>query len=264
MLVKIALLLIVSTCSVFAGCATNPVTGSRQLMLISPEQELEIGRQYSPEVEKQLGGPISDPQIQSYVAGVGARIARVSHMPELEFHYTAVNDESINAMALPGGYIFITRGMLRSIRTEAQLAAVLAHETVHVTARHSADAMSKQIGLGILLSAVTSEETPQTLVTVAELGARMLTLKYSRSAEYEADIFGLDYMARAGYQPGAMVELMEILESQNSQRPIEFFSTHPSPSHRKEKALEHIASMNLAGEPVTGRTEYGKNVLERL
>jgi len=240
MLVKIALLLIVSTCPVFAGCATNPVTGSRQLMLISPEQELEIGRQYSPEVEKQLGGPISDPQIQSYVAGVGARIARVSHMPELEF------------------------GMLRSIRTEAQLAAVLAHETVHVTARHSADAMSKQIGLGILLSAVTGEETPQTLVTVAELGAQMLTLKYSRSAEYEADIFGLDYMARAGYQPGAMVELMEILESQNSQRPIEFFSTHPSPSHRKERVLEHIASMNLAGEPVTGRTEYSKNVLERL
>ncbi len=258
------LLALISFCSILAGCATNPVTGEKQLMLISPRQELEMGQQYSPEVEKQLGGPINNPQIQSYVAGVGAKIARASHMPDLEFHYTAVNDESINAMALPGGYIFITRGMLQNIRTEAQLAAILAHETVHVTARHSADAMSKQIGLSILLSAITSEKTPQTLVTVAELGTQILALKYSRSAEYEADIFGLDYMAKAGYSPSAMVELMEILESQNSVRPIEFFSTHPSPGNRKEKIQQHIASISPSDELATGQADYKKNVLEKL
>ena len=258
------ILALISICSIMAGCATNPVTGDTQLMLISPQQEIEIGRQYSPEVQKQLGGPISNPQIQSYIAGVGAKIARVSHMPDLEFHYTAVNDKSINAMALPGGHIFITRGMLQNIRTEAQLAAILAHETVHVTARHSADAMSKQIGLSILLSAVTSEKTPQTLVTVAELGTQILSLKYSRSAEYEADTFGLDYMASAGYNPIAMVELMEILESQNSVRPIEFFSTHPSPTNRKEKIREHIAAMSPPVGQATGPADYKKNVLEKL
>lgn len=258
------LLLFISICSILVGCATNPVTGSSQLMLISPQQELELGQQYSPEVQKQLGGPINKPQIQSYVAAVGAKIARVSHMPDLEFHYTAVNDKSINAMALPGGHIFITRGMLQNIRTEAQLAAILAHETVHVTARHSADAMSKQIGLSILLSAITTEETPQTLVTVAELGTQILSLKYSRSAEYEADTFGLDYMARAGYNPTAMVELMEILESQNSARPIEFFSTHPNPANRKEKIRQHIASMNPSDNLATGQADYKKNVLEKL
>ncbi|RKY04227.1 MAG: hypothetical protein DRP66_12005 [Planctomycetota bacterium] len=258
------LLLLISICSVLAGCATNPVTGQNQLMLISPQQELELGRQYSPEVQKQLGGPISNPQIQSYVAGVGAKIARAGHMPDLEFHYTAVNDKSINAMALPGGHIFITRGMLQNIRTEAQLAAILAHETVHVTARHSADAMSKQIGMSILLSAVTSKKTSQTLVSVAELGAQILSLKYSRTAEYEADTFGLDYMAKAGYNPSAMVELMEILESQNSARPIEFFSTHPNPASRKEKIRQHIASMTPSDELATGQADYKKNVLEKL
>jgi len=258
------LLALISICSVLAGCATNPVTGGRQLMLISPEQELEVGQQYSLEVQKQLGGPINNPQIQSYISAVGAKIARVSHMPDLEFHYTAVNDKSINAMALPGGHIFITRGMLQNIRTEAQLAAVLAHETVHVTARHSADAMSKQIGLSILLSAITTEKTPQTLVTVAELGTQILSLKYSRNAEYEADTFGLDYMARAGYNPTAMVELMEILESQNSVRPIEFFSTHPSPTNRKEKIRERIASMNPSDGLAMGQADYKKNVLEKL
>ncbi len=258
------LFLFISICSVLTGCATNPVTGEKQLMLMSPQQEIHVGRQYSPEIQKQLGGPIDNPQIQSYIAGIGAKIARVSHMPDLEFHFTAVNDKSVNAMALPGEYIFITRGMLQNIRTEAQLAAILAHETVHVTARHSADAMSKQIGLNILLSAVTSEKTSQTLVSVAELGTQILSLKYSRTAEYEADTFGLDYMAKAGYNPSAMVELMEILESQNSARSIEFFSTHPSPANRKEKIRAHITSLSPSDELETGQADYKKNVLEKL
>ncbi len=258
------LLLLISICSALAGCATNPVTGKDQLMLMSPQQELDVGRQYSPEIQKQLGGPINNPQIQSYIAGIGAKIARVSHMPDLEFHFTAVNDKSVNAMALPGGYIFITRGMLQNIRTEAQLAAILAHETVHVTARHSAEAMSRQIGLKILLSPVADEETSQTLVTGAELGTQILTLQFSRTHEHEADIFGLDYMAKAGYNPIAMVELMEILESQSSGISIEFLSTHPNPANRKKKIRKYIASMNTSYAQATGQADYKKNVLEKL
>jgi len=263
-MVRTALILwIVSVCSLFSGCASNPVTGDRQLMLISREQEQQIGDEYAPEVEKQLGGPINDAQVQSYVNGIGRKIARVSHMPDQEFRYTAVNDESVNAMALPGGHIFITRGMLQNIRTEAQLAAVLAHETVHVTARHSADAMSRQIGMSLLLSAITTEKTPETVVTIAQVGSQILDLKYSRGDEYEADTYGVDYLAKAGYDPRAMVQLMEVLEAQSSVRPIEFFSTHPNPENRKGKIQERIAAAGYSGGGA-GQAEYKTAVLDKL
>lgn len=110
------------------GCAINPVTGEEQLMLISEQQDIEIGRKFAPEVEKQMGGRIANESLQNYVDSVGQRIARVSHKPDLEYHFSAVEDKSINAMALPGGYVFITRGMLEKLMTEAQLAGILAHE----------------------------------------------------------------------------------------------------------------------------------------
>ncbi|MCK5171745.1 MAG: M48 family metalloprotease, partial [Planctomycetes bacterium] len=150
------------------GCATNPVTGKNELMLVSSAQELQIGTQYAPEVEKQMEGRIANRTIQNYVSGVGQSIAAVSHMPDLDFQYIAVNHESVNAMALPGGHIFITRGMLENLTTEAQLASILAHETVHVTARHSAAAMSRQIGIDLILSAATNEKTPAGVVNIAQ------------------------------------------------------------------------------------------------
>ncbi len=248
----------------FCGCAVNPVTGKQQLMFISPAQELQIGRQYAPEVEKQLGGAIDNAVFQNYINSIGRQIAAVSHTPQLEFHYTAVNDTGINAMALPGGYVFITRGMLESLTTEAQLAAILAHETVHVTARHAAQAMSNQIGMEILLSAVTSDTTSQSVVTVARLGSQIIGLKHSRENETEADTIGLDYLVNAGYHPNAMVEIIEMLERQNQLRPIEFLSTHPSPANRRENIIKYINARGYLTAGKTGRAEYEKNVLEQL
>ena len=248
------------------GCAVNPVTGENQLMLLAPSDELRIGQQYAPEVEKQLGGRIDNPKLQNYINGVGQRIAGVSHMPSLRFYYTAVNDESINAMALPGGYVFITTGMLEKLSSESQLAAILAHETVHITARHSAQSMSNQIGMDILLSAITSEKTPQSLTTVSQLGGQLIHLSHSREHELQADSFGLDYLAGAGYNPNAMIETMEILEQQNSVRPFEYFSTHPSPANRKKKLLEYIADKgySAAADTEAGRAVYEKFVLANL
>ncbi len=263
MIRTLLLLCFVSAGSLYTGCARNPVTGQRQLMLVSRNEEQQIGDEYAPEIEKQLGGPINNAELQSYINTVGQKVARVSHMPDQEFRFTAVNDKSVNAMALPGGHIFITRGMLQQIRTESQLAAVLAHEAVHVTARHSADAMSRQIGMSILLSAITTEKTPQTLVTVAQIGSQILDLKYSRGDEYEADTYGVDYLARAGYDPQGMVQIMQILESLSDVRPIEFFSTHPSPENRKEKINQHIVTSGYSGGKV-GQTEYKQAVLDRL
>lgn len=264
-MVKTLLLIVLSAfCVIFCGCATNPVTGENQLMFISQDQDIEIGKQYAPEVEKQLGDRIDDPTLQNYINSVGQKVAKKSHMPNLNFHFTAVNDDSVNAMALPGGYIFITKGMLEQLDTEAQLAAILAHEVTHVTARHSAQAMSRQIGMDILMTAVTTEETPQALVMVGQLAGQLTQLKYSREDEYEADSYGMDYMVKAGYEPDGMVETMQILEDMQKTRTIEFLSTHPVPENRKAYLQDQKRGMYSYGKLRKGREDYKKYVLDRL
>jgi predicted Zn-dependent protease len=263
MLKKQLIILIVLVCLLSTGCAINPVTGENQLMLVSEAQELQIGRQYAPEVQKQLGGQIENWHLQNYVNSVGQRIAGVSHMPSLEFHYTALNHDSINAMALPGGYVFITKGMLEQLSSEAQLAAVLSHETAHVTARHSAQAMSTQIGMDLALS-VAGQKASRGAMDIAGIGSQLLSLNYSREQEMQADSFGLDYMTRASYDPAAMIEVIEMLEGQNRVRPIEFFSSHPNPANRKENAQRKMSTNIYPPDSTTGREDYSKFVLANL
>ena len=247
----------------FCGCAVNPVTGQNQLMLISPAQESQIGAQYAPEIEKQLGGRIENKTLQNYINGVGRNISRISHMPDLDFSYVALESDIVNAMALPGGYVFITKGMLEKLDSEAQLAAILAHETAHVTARHSAQAMTTQIGMNIILSTV-SQKTSAGAMDIARIGSQLIGLKYSREHETQADTVGLDYLVKAGYAPFAAVETMEMLQKQNEVRPIEFFSSHPNPGNRKEILLRQI---NLRAYPKNlkiARSDYHRYVLTNL
>lgn len=248
-----------------SSCMVNPITGQQELMLISERQELEIGRKYAPEIEKQMGGRIANQSVQNYINNVGQKIARVSHRPNLEYHFVALEDKSVNAMALPGGYLFITRGMLENLESEAQLAGILAHEVVHVVARDTANAMSNQIGIDLLLSAVTSEKTPKSVLITADLARQILSLRYSRKDETSADFGGMDYMVRAGYSPYGMVETMEMLENQESVRPIEFFSTHPAPENRKRYLTHKIQANypNVAGL-IVGKDQFQKSVLEQL
>jgi predicted Zn-dependent protease len=168
-----------------------------------------------------------------------------------------------NAMALPGGYIYITRGMLNLLETEDQLAAVLAHETAHVTARHSAALMSQQIGIDMLLSAVTTESTASA-VQVARIGSQIIGLKYSRDYEKQADEIGMEYLVKAGYSPYAMVDVMRKLNEQSGSRPIEFLSTHPNPDNRLELLRDKIARENYPAIKRTPADEYKKNVLDRM
>jgi len=257
--------LVVGVCAaVLSGCDTDPITGETRLMLIDRQSEREMGREYAPEVEKQLGGAIADAALQEYVNSVGRKIGAVSHMPELDYHYTAVNSEKINAVCLPGGYIFITRGLLEKLSSEAQLAGVLAHETVHAALRHSAQAISIQIGMNLLMSAAAREKTPESALMVANLASQLTQLKYSRDHEYQADSAGVDYMVKAGYNPMGMVEVIEVLEKENSIRPIEFFATHPSPEHRKQEVLYKVGYIKFTPDLKVGKEEYKKNVLERL
>lgn len=247
------------------GCATNPVTGEAQLMLISEQQDIEIGRKYAPEVEKQMGGRVADRLLQNYVDSVGQRLARVSHKPDWQYQFVVLENETLNAFALPGGYVFITSGMLKKLATEAQLAGMLSHEITHIAARHSSANMSREIGISILLSAVTPDETPQGVLTVADLTRQILGLGYSRQQEKEADLGGLDYMVGAAYNPYGMVETLRMLENEQKQRPIEFFSTHPAPQNRIAYLTENIRTEYRGFEELrTGEEDYRRAVLERL
>jgi predicted Zn-dependent protease len=212
-----------------------------------------------------MGGAIPNAILQDYIDSVGQRIARVSHRPDLQYHFTALEDKSVNALALPGGYVFIARGMLEKLATEAQLAAILSHEIVHIVARHASAAMSREIGIGILLSAVTSDKAPSGLLTAADLTRQILGLQYSRKDEREGDMAGLGYMARAGYDPYGMVETMQMLENQQQVRPIEFLSTHPAPQNRVAYLTQTIQTKYPGLEGLkAGKEDYRRAVLDQL
>lgn len=248
-----------------AGCAVNPISGEEELMLFSQDQDIQIGRQYAPEVEKQMGGRIVDESLQRYIDKVGQKIARVSHRPEWEYHFTAVKHKSVNALALPGGYVFITKGMLQKLTTETQLAGILGHEVAHVVARDSTAALSRMQVMDILLAAVTYAKTPEGAETVARLTHLILYLQYSKKDEQEADLAGLDYMVQAGYHPSGMVETMQMLQDQQEVRPIEFFSTHPAPENRIAYLTQSTQARysSLEGLKI-GAEDYRRSVLEQL
>jgi len=262
---NLILLILLSVLVLLSGCATNPITGKRELMLVSSSKEMEIGRQYAPEIEKQLGDKMANPQIQNYIAGVGAKIASVSDTPGRSFTFSALNDESVNAMALPDGSIYITRGMLEHMTSEAQLASVLAHEAAHVTARHVSSAMSRQIGIDLLLSVISSQtEMGAISQNVVNYGRQIVNLKFSRDDEQEADIGGLEYMIKAGYNPNAFVEVMEILDAESKTKQIEFLSSHPLPASRKQELKMRIRNKRLPTDLKVGKAEYKTNVLDKL
>jgi len=262
---KLGLLILGLIFCFWAGCAVNPITGQEELMFFPQQQDVAIGQKYAPEVEKQLGGRITNEELQNYIDSVGQRIVRISHKPHLEYHFVALEDESVNALALPGGYIFITRGLLEKLQTEAQLAAILAHEIAHVVARDSSAAMSREIGIGILLSAVPSGKAPRGVLTAADLTRKILGLQYSRGDEREADLAGLDYMVVAGYNPYGAIELQQMLQEQHKIRPVELLSTHPSPENRIVYLRVRIQTRyrNLEALKI-GRQDYRSAVLELL
>ena len=265
---KLALLILAVSFCFYAGCAVNPITGEKRLMMISEQQDFEIGRQYAPEVEKQMGGRIANESLQNYIDSVGQRIARVSHKPYWDYHFVALNHKSINAFTLPGGYVFITKGMLKKLTTEAQLAAILAHEIVHVVARHYAAAASRETsesGIMILAAALSGAKVPRGALQAADLARQIIGLRYSRKDEREADLAGLDYMVAAGYNPYGTIESMQMLEREDAVRPVEFFSTHPDPQNRLAYLNGRIQTRyGTFGGLRIAKEDYRKFVLEPL
>lgn len=279
--VVVGLLLVVSAAG---GCSTNPVTQERNLMFLSPQQEVALGLEASPQFSEEFGGPYADPVMQEYVRGVGTKIAAQAANPEYpyEFSFTVLDSDVINAFALPGGPIFITRGLLFELGDESQLAAVLAHEATHVAARHSAQQISQQMSVSVLISIAsaamskgktttgTEAGTSSTAEQVASLVANLASLRYSRKHETQADVYGLNYLVTAGYQPMGMVRVMEMFERKEQEAGSsgpEFLRTHPNPENRVEdimaKIKEQYPSAPTNPRLVVGADAYQQKVLSR-
>jgi predicted Zn-dependent protease len=227
------------------GCAVNPVSGRRQLMMMSPDQEIDVDRRQSPFQFSADYGQVKDTGLNDYLDRVGREIAARSHRPEMPFSFRAVNAAYLNAYAFPGGSIAATRGILVKLDNEAELAALLAHEIAHVNARHTAEHMSKSALIGILVAGASAAAGASGYGDLARdlggLGAGALLAHYSRENEREADALGMEYMTRTGYTPWGMVGLHEVLLEERQRKPSTLdlmFSTHPMSEERHQTAIQ--------------------------
>jgi predicted Zn-dependent protease len=255
---------VVAIIGYYASKQVNPVTGEKQAIALSPEQEVVLGLRSAPEMAHQFGGEDRDPAAQQMVREVGQRVqsrSRASQTP-YEFHFTLLADpDTINAFALPGGPVFITRGLYRRLQNEGQLAGVLGHEIGHVVGRHASEQIAKsnlaQALVGAAGVAASDSGHGQEAVQIGALVAQMAQLRYGRQDELQADTLGVDFISEAGYDPRAMVEVMKILESaSNGQRPPEFLSSHPDPGNRVgviQAEIEKKFPSGVPGELTQGR-----------
>ena len=242
----LALGLVLAPVLVGAGsCATNPVTGKSQLALISEQQEIELGRQSHQEVLATMGA-YDDPDLQAYVDRIGQRLAKASERPNLPWTFTVIDDPAVNAFALPGGFIYLTRGILGSMSSEAEMVSVLGHEIGHVTARHAVERLSKAqlANLGLVAGMILSPELRE-YGDLAQTGLGVLFLKFSRDDERQADDLGFRYMNVAGYDPHEMVEMFRILDrvsaASGGGRLPDWLATHPNPGDRIDRLQQGIA-----------------------
>jgi predicted Zn-dependent protease len=225
----------------FMHTSINPVTGEKQHVSMSPSQEIALGLQSAPEMAAQMGGEAadSDPR-QQEVSKVGLSVAMHSDaaISKYPFQYHLLNDmQTVNAFALPGGQVFITRALYDKLADEAELAGVLGHETGHVVERHSAQQIEQsQLGQTLVMAtgvATSDQRNGYSAMMLSQIADQMIQLKFSRGDESQADQRGLEYMTEAGYDPRAMIDVMKILQqlSAGGNTP-EFMQTHPDPGNR--------------------------------
>jgi predicted Zn-dependent protease len=241
-----------------AACAVNPATGERQLSFVPDSQMQALGEQSAKQIVSSIG-LVDNQGLQTYVSGIGKRLAAKSETPNDNWSFQVLDDTSVNAFALPGGYIFVTRGILAQLSSEAELAGVLGHEIGHVTAKHSADQMSKTVlaQLGLAVGGAVSDKFAKYGMPLASAGAQVLFLKYGRDDEYQSDELGVRYAGRAGYDVNQIPKVFEVLDRVTKQaqggKSPEWLSTHPAPENRIERIREHIAKAEAKGTEVEAK-----------
>jgi len=218
------------------ACAINPVTGKRQIMLMSEAQELALGAQYDPQVMATFGEYKND-MILSFLKERTTEMGKISHRPNLVYHIKILDSPVVNAFAVPGGYIYLTRGILAQLNNEAELIGVLGHEMGHITARHSASQQTKQqLGQMVLMGTMIVSEKLAQYASYAMQGMGLLFLKFSRDNEREADQLGVEYSSKTGYDAHKMADFFEVLKKMSMAESVggvpTFLSTHPDPGDR--------------------------------
>ncbi|MDD2684821.1 MAG: M48 family metalloprotease [Gallionella sp.] len=256
--------------SLLSGCAQNPVSGKNDFVMMSEAQEVAVGRQNDAQVKQQYK-VYESKAVQDYVNRVGQRLAKQSHRPNLEYHFTVLDSPEINAFALPGGYVYITRGIMAYLNSEAELAAVLGHEIGHVTARHGvrqqSAAQAANIGLTIASIFVPQINNAGSQNLVNLVGGALLS-GYGRDHELEADRLGADYLARSEYDPQAIIKVIGVLKNQElkdaelakqeGREPRRYhgvFATHPDNDTRLQQAVGEAGKQTVAN-PIEGRGAF--------
>lgn len=245
-----------------SSCARNPVTGKREFMLVSKGQEVQMGVQADPEITA-FFGLYDDPELQRFIEEKGTQMAQISHRSDLEYHFKIVDSPVVNAFAVPGGFIYFTRGIMAHFNNEAEFAGVLGHEIGHVAARHSAkqysNAMIAQLGLAV--GTVVSPEFAQ-FANLVSAGVGLLFLKYGRDAERQSDKLGVEYSTKIGYDAMQMADFFNTLDrmrEESGQDVPGFLSTHPHPAERYEtvrKLAVNWQKKTNATNPQVNRDEY--------
>lgn len=252
-----------------SGCATNPVTGEQDLVLMSEQEEIALGRQTHQEVLQQYK-VYEDPDLQAYVQSVGEQLAAKSHRSDLIYRFTVLDSKEVNAFALPGGYIYITRGLMAYLNSEAELAAVLGHEIGHVTARHSVRQYSaaQAANVGLIIGSILTG-VGQTGAQLGQIFGTVLLRGYGREHELEADQLGAEYLARSNYDPQAMMEVIRVLKNQEElekkvakaegREPNIYhglFATHPDNDTRLKETIASAEKHKSSAATLTGRETY--------
>lgn len=259
---RILIALVIAAVSVLGylgSKAYNPVTEEDQYVAISPEQEIVLGLQAAPEMAREYGGLEPDPEEQAYIDAVCERLIQNSEAQTTEWPFEChllADDETINAFALPGGQVFITSALFEELQTEGQLAGVLAHEIGHVVARHSAQQIAKArlteglTGAVVVASYDPEDPSSRNAAYMATIIGQLVNMKFGRDDELQSDRLGVQFMAEAGYDPRALIRVMEILAAANQgPRPPEFFSTHPNPDNRIARIQQAIEETFPQGVP---------------
>lgn len=226
------------------SCAKNPVTGKSELMLLSKDQEIAMGQQSDPEIVA-FFGLYEDERLQNFIKQKGQEMASISHRPELPYEFKIVDSPVVNAFAVPGGFVYFTRGIMAHFNNEAEFAGVLGHEIGHITARHSAKQYSRAMlgQVGLVAGSVISPEFAQ-FADVAAQGLQLLFLKFGRDAESQSDKLGVEYSTKIGYDASEMAgffSTLDRLSAESGQEVPTFLSTHPDPADRERRVAKLAA-----------------------